>query len=1017
MTVGPSRSANHRRAAWLASCALLLGALASAAVVRVPAGTLGIRRHAALAPGWHVRPPFAAVRLVPMTGHVAGVDVERTSPEGARLVVRLALDYRLDAGRPPARLDRLADAGIDGLVADLARSGLDALPPASLQAVSGGPPAELPAAALDAIARALMAGGIASDHLEGLRGIPPPGGAAPPAGNGPAGATATAAATGGVPRRDATGIRLLFVGLDGADWKTIDPLLRAGRLPRLGRLIRDGVRAPLRSYDPMISPLLWTTMATGVGPDRHGVADFQAIETKSGRRVPITSRFRRVKALWNMLDDAGGSSAFVGWWASYPAEAVRGFQVTNLVAFETMRPHAAGRPAPPGLTWPSDYLETIAPRLATAAALRYEDLRPMAHVTRQEFAAAQRDILDPPAAAEGGESRRAVQHPVTLALSILTGTRNYAAIAADLVARHPDLTSVYFEGIDMIGHRFQHCMPPRLAICSDADAARFGDAVTGFYEAQDRFLGQILDAAGPGTTVLIVSDHGFRSGAARPADIVPYTTEQPVEWHDPEGIFLLSGPGARHGVRLATRPTLFDVAPTVLHLLGLPAGGDMPGHVVVGALEEGFLAAHAPRVIPSWETVGGARRAAAASADDPAAREAEADLLASLRALGYIGGDEPQTGAGRASGGAPGVAGVVPPGGTAPPAPAEETQVFYHRNLATYFLKRKDYPRAAEQLLLANERQKLPKTYEMLSEAYLGMGRTADAVTALRAALDASPDATPEPVLWLVQLQLQDAGGAPAAAEDLRRYAARTAGRPGLDDAIAGVMAERSGDTAGALERYRRSFAADPRRILVAQRLYALEAPGQRVARLLPALQASVSRDPRQDEAQNLLGALLSDAGREAEATAAFARAADLDPDNARYAANLGGACARAGRWREAAEAYERADALAPSAANALRLGSVYRRLGDRDKALAAFSAARERGDDTAAAFLGIALVQSEKGRTEAALRAIDDGLARHPDDGGLLRLRGDLARRGAATGDGTAPPRTSAAGVVPPGR
>jgi tetratricopeptide (TPR) repeat protein len=189
------------------------------------------------------------------------------------------------------------------------------------------------------------------------------------------------------------------------------------------------------------------------------------------------------------------------------------------------------------------------------------------------------------------------------------------------------------------------------------------------------------------------------------------------------------------------------------------------------------------------------------------------------------------------------------------------------------------------------------------------------------------------------------------------------------------------------------------------------------VARLLPALQASVSRDPRQDEAQNLLGALLSEAGQVAEATAAFARATDLDPDNARYAANLGGACARAGRWREAAEAYERADALAPSAANALRLGSVYRRLGDQDKALAAFSAARERGDETAAAFLGIALIQSERGWTDAALRAVDDGLARHPGDEGLLHLRGDLARRGAAAGDGSAPPRTSSAGVVPPGR
>jgi tetratricopeptide (TPR) repeat protein len=1008
VTVGSIRSANRRRAAWLVPGLLLVGGLAFASIVRIPPGMLGVRPHTLLAPGWHARLPFATIHLVPMIGHVDGLDVERTSSEGARLVVRLAFDYRLDAGRPPDFNERLFESGIAGLAADLARRALDALPVADLQNPDGTPLASLTESARDALARVLAAGGVTSANLVALSDVQPVAGARPAAG---------AIATGEVPRRDATGIRLLLIGLDGADWKTIDPLLRAGRLPHLERLIRDGVRATLRSYDPMISPLLWTTMATGVGPDRHGVADFQAIDTKSGRRVPITSRFRRVKALWNMLDDVGGTSAFVGWWASYPAEAVRGFQVTNLTAFETMRPRAAGRSAPSGLTWPADYLETIAPRLATAAALRYEDLRPIAHVTRQEFDAAQKDILEPPGATQGGESRRAVQHPVTLALSILTGTRNYAAIAADLVARRPDLTSVYFEGIDMIGHRFQHCMPPRLAICSDADTARFRDAVTGFYEAQDRFLGTVVDAAGPGTTVLVVSDHGFRSGAARPADVVPYTTEQPVEWHDPEGIFILSGPGARRGSRLATRPTLFDVAPTVLHLLGLPAGAEMPGHVVGAALEEEFLAAHPPRVIPSWETVGAPRRGSPAGADDPAARQAESDLLASLRALGYIGGDESQPSTRPTNGGASEVAGAASRDGAGAQRPAEETQVFYHRNLATYFLKRKDYRHAAEQLLLANERQKLPKTYELLSEAYLGMGRTADAVTALRAALDSSPDATPEPVLWLVQLRIQELGGVSAAAEDIRRYAARTAGRPGLDDAIAGVLAEREGDTAAALDRYRRSFASDPRRILVAQRLYALEPPAERAARLLPALRTAVSLDPRQDEAQNLLGALLSDAGREEEAIAAFSRAADLDTDNARYAANLGGACARAGRWREAAEAYERADALAPSAANALRLGSVYRRLSEPDRALAAFTTARDRGDDTAAPFLGIALIESERGRTEVALVTVDDGLARHPGDDGLTRLRADLARRGAAAGDRRTPPRTSAAGVVPPGR
>src|SRR6266478_1141137 len=238
------RSANRRRAAWLVACLLLLGGLAFASVVRVPARMLGIRPHAVLAPGWHARPPFATIRLVPTSGHLERLDVERTSPEGSRLVVRLTLDYRLDAERPPDRNDRLFESGVEGLVADLARPVLDALPPADRQGPAGGPPAPLTAGARDALARALAAGGVTSGNLAALSGVQ---------------AAAGAVGTGELPRRDATGIRLLLIGLDGADWKTIDPLLRAGRLPRLERLIRDGVRAPLRSYDPMISPLLWTT--------------------------------------------------------------------------------------------------------------------------------------------------------------------------------------------------------------------------------------------------------------------------------------------------------------------------------------------------------------------------------------------------------------------------------------------------------------------------------------------------------------------------------------------------------------------------------------------------------------------------------------------------------------------------------------------------------------------------------------------------------------------------------------
>jgi superkiller protein 3 len=207
-------------------------------------------------------------------------------------------------------------------------------------------------------------------------------------------------------------------------------------------------------------------------------------------------------------------------------------------------------------------------------------------------------------------------------------------------------------------------------------------------------------------------------------------------------------------------------------------------------------------------------------------------------------------------------------------------------------------------------------------------------------------------------------------------------------------LAESRGEKEAATERYRASFAQDPLRVLVAQRLYALTPPGSRAALLLPPLKAAVAKDPRLDEYQNLIGALLSDSGRLADALAAFRRAAEIDPDNARYAANLGAAYARLERWPEAAEAYERAAILAPSPATSLKLGSVYRRLRRFDRALAAFEQARDLGDASPAPILGIALAQSELNRLPQALDTLKEGLARHPGDAGLSRLQRELSHQ-----------------------
>ena len=96
--------------------------------------------------------------------------------------------------------------------------------------------------------------------------------------------------------------------------------------PRCASSRARGTSAVLRTaYGP--SPVIWTTMATGLLPAEHGITDF--VVATPGGDVPVSSSLRRAPALWNMLSQAGRRVAVLGWWATWPAETVRGVVVTD----------------------------------------------------------------------------------------------------------------------------------------------------------------------------------------------------------------------------------------------------------------------------------------------------------------------------------------------------------------------------------------------------------------------------------------------------------------------------------------------------------------------------------------------------------------------------------------------------------------------------------------------------------------------------------------------------------------
>src|SRR5258708_30274568 len=114
--------------------------------------------------------------------------------------------------------------------------------------------------------------------------------------------------------------RVLFVGLDGGDWQYLDRLMDEGAMPNLAGLVREGDRRTIVTQQPPLSPLVWTTMMTGVSPLEHRILDFTRYNPITHTLQPITSDERAVPALWNMAVTKGKPVGMFGMWATYPPE-------------------------------------------------------------------------------------------------------------------------------------------------------------------------------------------------------------------------------------------------------------------------------------------------------------------------------------------------------------------------------------------------------------------------------------------------------------------------------------------------------------------------------------------------------------------------------------------------------------------------------------------------------------------------------------------------------------------------
>ncbi len=427
---------------------------------------------------------------------------------------------------------------------------------------------------------------------------------------------------------------LVVIGVDGLEWRLAIDLAKSGRLPELSKLAREGSFARTATFAPTLSPPIWTSMATGVIPERHGIGGFVRPATRGEGGEPrlYTNRERRVKAVWNIASEAGVRSCVVGYWMTFPVEPIEGAMVAQTgVPPGTTEEHkrkGALQPGTSGQVHPAEY-ETRAFEIAA------ESARAASEREREIF---------PDTSAWPAPMQRLAEHS---RWSIAADTA-YEKIALDLVAgaQRCDLVIVYLGLPDVLGHRFWRWTYPSdfASPPPQTEVALFGDVLGRAYEQVDRFVGEMRRAAGSGATVMVVSDHGMG----------PFRPKQAVDIHDDHGELLRTGghSAARDGFFVAEGPgfaadgspfpasvedvpahgSVVDLAPTLLALLGLPRGADMDGFVMTGLLAPRFVAAHPLREVPTHTPRGwmATRRFAETDSANDAAR------LEQLRGLGYL---------------------------------------------------------------------------------------------------------------------------------------------------------------------------------------------------------------------------------------------------------------------------------------------------------------------------------------------------------------------------------------------
>jgi len=789
------------------------------------------------------------------------------------------------------------------------------------------------------------------------------------------------------------GEELWVIGWDCADWDQLDPMIARGELPNLAKLKIEGASGVLLSDTPMISPILWTSISTGKTPDLHGVTWFMT-DAPDGTKIPVSSEERKVRTFWNIASEAGMSVGITGWWATWPAEPLNGYLISDAVAWHSFG--VTGRSNPnEGKTWPWDLIHKADEFMPNPATIDDELMTRLIHLPAEKIKI------------KSGDSN--YDDPISHLRQSLATTRGYTDLTLHLLEEErPRVMSVYYEGCDAMSHLFGKYQAPRLPWISQEDFVAYQDVVTEYWKWQDDLLGELLAKRGPNTTVMILSDHGFRQGSERRKED-HFHIETADADHQPDGMIVLHGPNIKAGGEI-TDADIYDVTPTILYALDLAAGRDMTGHPLTDAFTSESLRAQPVKWVSTYET--SKRERGSAVVQESQTGE---DLEKMLRSLGYIAGAE-----GGSESGTDGytseqvvnLATVLMGQGRVGEAVAklqgvlkEHPENFDIRLNLAQALCRNNQTEEGEAMyngLITDFPDRL-EVYEDLALALRFSGKPQQALEIYGKGLLVSPD-------WISGLAGQGLClanlGKPAEGETLLRQAMKIDPRSHLVFWNLGLLQKQQGHYADAARSLNQAMQLEPTDAATAITLSQV----QMQLRNTPAAQQILRKTLEKggDKALLLaeLGALQLQVGETQEALKTLTEARKLNRDNPQVLGNLGMAYAMTGSLPSAIGIFEELVKAAPDMAEAhaqlgamqaqnsqpeaavrslrkavelvpdninSRMNLAYALLqnGDQDGAAAQFNKAIELAPDLAHAYFGLGRIEMKRGNTAEGRRLI----------------------------------------------